>query len=88
MIATDGKRRAWTERVLLHTIPLDKEGWYLRVYRKTWRDGSQCIDIQKWVKRDDGSMSFYKPSQYLQIPISIAGTVVEALGVAVLGGAS
>lgn len=72
-------RGPWKKRDLVATIDLDTPDLQLRVYRKTWEDGSQCIDLQKWIKRDNGSWSMYRPCQYLQLTTGCAGRVLEEL---------
>lgn len=72
--------RRWVHRVLAARIPLDRPGWEVRVYIKTWPDATSCIDIQKWVQREGGAWSFYSPAQYVQIPLPVAQRVLGSVG--------
>lgn len=74
------KRRAWKSRDHVMSIPLDREGYSLRIYRKVWLDDSECIEIQKWVICPTGKATLFFPQQTLQIPMPIAFATLRTLG--------
>lgn len=60
--------RAWKHRKLIGVAALDKDGFELRLYLKTWQDNSQCFEVQKWAEKN-GRMTPYWPLQSVQIPV-------------------
>lgn len=87
---TATKRRApkkrWLKRELLRRIELDKPGYSLKVFRITWLDGSQCIQIMKYaIQPVRGTDAPYSPPQYVQVPVPIWEQVVEAVAASMSG---
>lgn len=78
-------KKRWNNRELLADIALDVNGWSIKVHKITWLDNSQCIQIMKYGKRPlkPGSDIIvdvpYHPLQYIQLPVSVAQSVIDSI---------
>lgn len=72
-------KRAATRIEHLIDIALDA-GYFLRLDRRYWADGSSCLHIAKWgTQPNTGRDAPYKPLQYVQIRWEIAERVIRQM---------
>ncbi len=62
-------------------LPLDKPGFFLRLERRYWQDGSSCLHIAKWARNGAGKATMYYPLQYVQVPWEMSGELGRQIAI-------